>query len=54
MKPLLTLSIVAIALALVGCGGLSSSPKMDVTIGGKTNSYAIKDAKMMKLSLIHI
>ena len=49
MKALLTLSIVAIALALVGCGGLSSSPKMDVTIGGKTNSYAIKDAKMMKL-----
>lgn len=44
-----TLLIAFVVLALTGCGGLSSSPKMDVTIGGKTNSYVIKDAKMMKL-----
>ena len=44
-----TLLIAFVVLALTGCGGLSSSPKMDVTIAGKTNSYVIKDAKMMKL-----
>lgn len=43
------LLLITFALTVAACGGLSSSPKMDVTIGGKTNSYAIKDAKMMKL-----
>lgn len=35
------------SMLFIACG--ASSPKMDVTIGGKTASYAIKDGKMMKL-----
>lgn len=43
------LLLITLALTVAGCGGLSSSAKMDITIGGKTNSYVIKDGKMMKL-----
>lgn len=47
MRILFIVFCLSSSLIFFGCG--SSSQKMDVTIGGKTNSYVIKDGKMMKL-----
>jgi len=48
MRRLFLIATVGLCLLAAACGGLSS-PKIDVTIAGKTTSYALKEGVMYKL-----